>query len=102
MSENPNPDDNNSGLTLGTVRDLIRSMIPGTGTGTSDMRSNPDSAVREQVRREVETLTRRQQAERDRTEREKKLEERLAALETRPEQIPVQRSRLHRVMGWGE
>lgn len=105
----PPDDSKTTTLTVGEITSLIiekiKDQLPGKG---SDPKSTGDSQpgtgskltdVTAQVQAELEKLRKREEAQR----KDNDIQTRLTALEKpKPEKTPVERSLVHRFMGWGE
>jgi hypothetical protein len=112
MAEEPKKDD--GPITMGTIRSLITEVVTEATRGltgsredksTKDEPSRPGGAagrtqgVQEAVQAEIEKIKAREAA----AERDKTIDEQLAALADKTaEKPPVERSRRHKLMGWGE
>lgn len=105
--EKPENKPSDGGISLGDLRDLIKeevssivdSLKPNTERSGSQSTESRNFSITEEVRREVEKLRTADDANREKMglmERLGKLEEAIG------EKPPVQRTRRHKFMGWGE
>ena len=103
-----NEDSGRSGLTAGTLRTMIREEIKNVadtlfkGPGQQQQQSTQDSGqptdIKGEVARALASLAKRNKDE----ERDKKLDKLLEDSATPPQKPPVERSKAHRFMGWGD
>lgn len=103
-------------LTAGTLRkwikdeigEAVKGLVPGNNgdNGSKDGDSGKGDSGKgnpEDVRGLVQAELARLQRHKDREARDKEIDDRLKNLEKEPEEkAPVERSRLHKFMGWGE
>src|SRR6476619_5690978 len=105
-------DGNGGALTVGELRSLItetvKGLLPGSDTKdektdtkneTKDTDSGTGNSIAAAVAREVERIRRKEERE----QRDKQVDDDLKVLKERVvEKPPVERGRLHKIMGWGE
>lgn len=103
MTENTPPEP--TGLKMGDLKKLIQDTVMEAVKGVStppvdkpDDKVAETGSVADKVRAEIEKIRAR---EKDETERET-LKTQVAALAAAKEQAPVERKRIHKLMGWGE
>src|SRR5262245_44962062 len=92
-----------------SVKDAVKGLTPGesptTDDGSDSSRIVPQGAVRQQsVAEAVQTELAKIAKEKQDAEEKKSVSDQLAALDKKvnEEKPPVQRTRRHRFMGWGE
>jgi hypothetical protein len=104
-----NPDDSGGSVTFGAIRQMIEDAISKLGGGTKTDTPKTDTTVetgpqsRQSLAGEVERELRKMQAKEKEDQEKTGVADRLTALEEKVvEKAPVERSRVHRLMGWGE
>lgn len=103
MSEDP-PE--KTGLNMGDLKKLIQDtvadLLPKENKKDSDDNDAPvkeDGSIADRVRQEIENIRSREKADKESED----LKTQVAALaEASKEKPPVERRRVHRLMGWGE
>ena len=105
MSENPPAEP--TGIKIGdlkklitdTVAEVVKGINPTEDTGKKDDdKVDTNSSIAAKVQAEIEKIRKR---EADESEKET-MKKQIADLAASKEQAPVERSRMHRLMGWGE
>jgi hypothetical protein len=82
-----------------TVADVVKGITPDAGGKPDDTPASTDnSSVADKVRAEIEKIRGREAEEKEK----ETIKTQLAELKSKTEQAPVERSRLHKFMGWGE
>lgn len=101
----PPPTDTPEKVTAGTLRTWIKEEVlsaftsnkpadtPPTGTGTP-----PTTDIKSQVAEALSALRKREERE----SRDAEVDKLLEAAKKPPENTPVERRRVHKIMGWGE
>lgn len=115
MAEETNPptnDDKGGVLSVGELRkfitETVQSVVGSVGKAHDDAQGaaqehtqtslDRKGAIAAEVQAEIEKLKRREA----RAARDKEIDDKLADLSKKTEVHPVERSRVHRFMGWGE
>lgn len=104
---NPKPPES-TGLKMGdlkkliqdTVMEAVKGVTPSSDDKKTDDTPKPGdaSSIANRVRQEIETLRKEEAAD----TKAATLEKTVADLAAAKEQAPVERGRLHKLMGWGE
>ncbi len=111
--------DKKTGLSMGDLKKMVEETVSAAVSGLkndkNDKNDNDDDAKKQRreavsgIDRQVDVRSAVQEAldslkkEKEKQERETSIDEKLAALEKRTqEKTPVERSKRHRFMGWGE
>lgn len=109
MSETP-PNDT-PGITLADIRKLVtdtvaevtKGLTPSGGGSTPPSNTPDDTATGRSVKEQVEAALAGITEKNQRAEREKTIDQQLKDLSEKvAEKPPVERRRVHRLMGWGE
>jgi putative protein kinase ArgK-like GTPase of G3E family len=105
MAEEPKADENAAKLTMGDLKKLIAEMIPTAPAVTSEtpkvVGETPVRSVgiAETVKAEIEKLKVKEAEESEKQTIQEKLQE---LSERTTEKQPIERRRVHKLMGWGE